>query len=254
MASLDELETRRSFIEIPNAKAFVPLAYHFEKKTKRQLQVGIFAAPETNIVRTPSTEFGAPDYVQLVHGYAFGLTIGQKWGLIGYETGLIYQAKNLDRREISVYGNLQDGFVKQLLDRQEYEIVGIPVRVTAKIARLGHTSISARGGFSANAIVQKNNVRQKIETPQPAIPNTEGPLALYRKNKEEQNGLFEGGSLSENGFVTADAGLRLERPVGGRMSVFFEPMVQYSIKNQGIGLRKDKLSTFSWQVGMTATL
>ena len=254
LADFAQVQTLLSEVSNPLAQPFVPISYFFEKKKTKHFQIGVFVAPEANIVRTPSPEYGEKDFVQLVHGYACGLTFGQKKGRFGFETGLIYQAKNLDRRELDVYGNLQDGYVKQLLDRQEFEIMGVPVRATAKIARAKHISVSARAGISANAIVQKNNVRRTVPVTRPAVPGSEGILALQRSNKIEQRGLFEGGSLKENGFFTADAGLRFERPVGGRMSLYFEPVVQHSIKNGGIGLRKDRLTTFSWQVGLTATL
>ncbi len=253
-ASLETIETRLAPVENPIAPAFLPLAYFFEKKPKRQLQVGVFLAPESNLIRTPSSEYGEPDIVQLVNGYACGLTFGQKKGRFGYETGLIYQAKNFSRPVEIIAGSVEAGFAKQLTSKQEYEIMGIPVRATAKIARVKHLSVSARAGFSANAVVQKNDIRQNVKIQNAAVPGSPVIAALFRKSKTEQRGLFEGGSLRENGFLTADAGFRFERPVGGRTSVYFEPVVQYTLKKEGIGARKDKLTTFSWQIGMTATL
>ncbi len=255
LAAVEPVETRMTEVDGEFGPTFLPFEPSYIGKKERRFKVGIFIAPQANLARTPALDPINPDIVQLKNGWAFGLNFSATRDRFGFETGLTYESKSLDRNLTATSGSLEEGFTKTvLLQQQQYEIAGVPLRATMRIGQVRHVSFSARLGASACAIVQKNNVKDRIDSYSSGNNYVPGILALQRNNKQERRGLFEGGSLMENGFITADAAVRLERPIGRRLSLFVEPVFQHTVVPKGIGLRHDRLSTFSLQTGVTATL
>jgi Outer membrane protein beta-barrel domain len=233
---------------------FLPLAVDFKPKSKRQTQIGVFTGLDYNFIRTPAEDSDSKSVEQLAFGYSTGLLFSRKTDKIGCETGISYSAKTLNRNEYDVYGNVQNGYFKQLLEKQEFAIIGIPVRATVKIGRIRHTTISARAGMTANIVMQKNSIRKTFPTSNANFLDTPAAQPLARKISEEHQGFFEGGHIYNNSFVTADLAIRFERPIGGKLSVFVQPTLQKIINPSGLGVRSDKLTTVSLQLGLTTTL
>jgi hypothetical protein len=66
--------------------------------------------------------------------------------------------------------------------------------------------------------------------------------------------LEENGKLSGNFYATADAGIRIQRPVGKRFAAFVEPVYHQSLGQSGIGPKSNRINTFSVNAGVVASL
>jgi hypothetical protein len=233
---------------------FLPLAFNFVGKQKHQTQIGGFTGLDYNYFQTPSINPDAKPVEQLVAGYSTGVFFSKKTGRFGCETGISYSAKTLNRNETDVYGNFRNGYFRQLLEKQEFQIIGIPVHAFTKLGHIRHTTITARAGMTANVVLLKNSVRKTISTTNTNFLNSPDALPLARKISEEHRGYFEGGRIYNNSFLTADVAVRFERPIGGKMRIFMQPTLQKTINPSGLGVRSDKLTTVSFQVGLTTEL
>ncbi len=229
---------------------FLPVHFVAEKAKKRRFRVAAFASPQLNYVETiGGTSDESKKYQQLSVGYGGGVSFGSKKGRWGVETGLAYQAKNFVQPHELITGDFENYLVSKT-EKIELEQIDVPLHLTCQIGRLRKTKITALAGNSLQIVAQKNIVR----TAQTADPK--GILANVALRESQKNqGLFEGGRLDANAVLTADFGLRIERPLGtSRLAFFVQPTVQTPIGSEGLGDQKAKITSFSLRTGIVSTL
>jgi hypothetical protein len=89
------------------------------------------------------------------------------------------------------------------------------------------------------------------------LPRAEGLPEDNKSIREEKNfpdGLFDGGNIHDNFYLTANLGLGMERFVSPRWSVFLQPNYQHHLLTDGIGVNGEKLYNFSFYVGTKVNL
>ncbi|MEZ4918824.1 MAG: hypothetical protein R2792_06915 [Saprospiraceae bacterium] len=208
-----------------------------------------YGAAEQNRVRVANA-------TRTQSGYGAGVVIGyknKKWGL---EAGAGYSFKSYEpKREIEIYdGSVTSGYYGLALTGVEAEMLSIPARVTRQILSKHKTSVSAIAGVTTHLVTQKTYRHKRVFFPgsspsaQPGSPDQQPQL------KNVANGIFEGGSLKENAYATADLGLRLEQQIGDRFSAFIEPSYRQNIGGKGIGPQNLGISTLAITAGIITHL
>lgn len=187
-------------------------------------------------------------------GFGGGLAVGYRKGKWGVETGVMYSQKNykpaLDKQEYSndpTYG-LSVYYTKEV----DADVVSIPVKGTRQILKGRKTSAHAIAGVTAHFAVDKKYHYQTQHYP----PIGSSDPITYNPNLAplpEAKGVFENGGTQQNVYATADLGLRVERSMGKRYVAFVEPVYRQSLGG-GFGPGAAKLSTFSVQAGVMASL
>lgn len=86
------------------------------------------------------------------------------------------------------------------------------------------------------------------------IPSSPDDNRSIRQEKEFPEGLFDGGSLRDNYYLTANLGLGAERFLSSKWSIFLQPNYQHYLMSEGIGVNKDKFYTFSIYLGTKFSL
>lgn len=236
-------------------------------KRKTYFRVSMFGGADYNRVYTPADEaLGLAALSRYTAGYGGGLTLGLEFNRFEVETGFIYAAKQYKARPILYFeGNFKDGYLGQGVKDIEINIVNIPLNFRYNFIRSQHWRLYMLAGASLQVAAQANyytsdqdGFRSSSFAPVPA-PSAYGPGnqgAFKTLADELPGGLLEGGSFKENGYLTGNLGLGLERYFSGQWSVFLQPTYQHSINYflDGLGPTRDRINTISLYTGIRLRL
>jgi len=240
----------------PDEKHFgqLPLPVVSPRKAPKQSRfyVATFATLDHNRVKVNNITS------QTTPGYGGGLAAGyrsEKWGV---EAGLVYTHKTFQpRKEVEILsGDINKGYYGAFIQEVDADMVSVPVKVTRKIARMGKLTAHAVAGLTANVVTEKSYRSKSVFYPgfSPQTGNSNAPTLKSKTAKEGNGALEKGGSLDGNTYATANAGLRLEHPIGKRYSAFVEAGYHQAITKQGIGPKPSQISTLALQAGVMAGL
>jgi hypothetical protein len=238
--------TTRELMAQADDPRFSPVAVEKSPRTT-PFYGATYAAFERNFVREG-------DYATARNGHGGGFAVGYRKGKWGVEAGLAFSQKDYrPKKEVEIYaGNLATGYYGTYANEVSADVLSVPVKATRRVAKVGQVSAHATAGLTTNLVLQKGYRQNKVYYPGSA-PSGQGNPDQQPQYQQVGTGLVEGGALAGNAFFTADAGLRLERPVGRRYVAFVEPAYRQSLGG-GVREAKDRLSTFVVQAGVLATL
>jgi hypothetical protein len=174
-----------------------------------------------------------------------------KWGV---STGVRYARKRFQPKpQIEIYaGDPAKGFYGSYISEVDASVMSIPVQATRRIARIGKATAHAVAGFTANVAVVKSYQSKTVYYPgQTPDPVTSGPTPVFNR---EANGWLENGALSDNHYISADAGLRVEAPISRRTTVFVESVYQHALSGNGFVNPPAKINTMGIYAGVVAGL
>jgi hypothetical protein len=188
-------------------------------------------------------------------GYSVAATVGIRKDGWGFETGLVYAKKQyVPKKSIEIYDHNSKGYIGSYASNVEADLVSVPLKGMRQIGKAGKIRAYAVAGVTVHAAMHKNYAYNEVFYPAPSqTPNPGPPPAPHLQ--QTGKGLLQRGNARDNVYVSADAGLRLERPIGKRMSVFVEPSFQSGVGGaSGIGPVPVRINTFSVQAGVMASL
>lgn len=256
-------ESRRSFDPSPLINFRSPkfssntneseLASMIRPERKRlTLRMGMFGGPDYNrIISPPNPELRnqRDDYYAL--GYGGGINVALQYGRWELGSGLIYSAKQYDPRQVGfITGSLQQGYNGEVLREIQLNIFSIPLNARYNFI---HNDRWRSYFVMGSALQVATDATYFITSLH--LPNTvTAPLPEPNNSQinNTQKGLLQGGSLRQNGFVTANFGLGLERVLSDRISLFAQPTYQHSIGyfSGGFGPDHDRINTMSIWMGV----
>ena len=217
------------------------------------LSVGMMGGIDADYIRTPfDDEYHQNEFGQISMGYGGGITLGFRYHKWELETGAIYASKNYGSRNIfEINGSFSDGgYVKEGLLDVQLDIVRVPLHLRYNFMNQSKWNIYAHSGASFNVTVET-----LYEYTSHSIGNSNA-LANRRGNphpSKTYKGVFEGGDLIDNTFITANLGVGVERYFNSRMSIFLGSTYQHQI-TKGIGPQNDKINSRSIMTGARVTL
>ncbi len=216
------------------------------------VSIGMMGGADADYITTPFDEkHYQKEYGQIAMGYSGGVTLGIKYHKWELETGAIYAAKYYGSRNVfEVNGSFEEGgYVKEGLQGVQLDIVKVPLHLRYNFMDRSKWNIYAHSGASFNMTVET-----LYEYTSHNIGNTN---ALGRKPDPRSiptdDGVFEGGDLIDNTFITANLGLGIERHFNSRMSIFLGSTYQHQI-TKGLGPQNDKINSLSIMTGARVTL
>lgn len=249
LATFASLDMRESNIA-PSAGGFRAPFFPVKPTRSSKMYAATFGTYHHNFIRTGNDQRSAS-------GYGGGIAVGYKNGKWAVEAGLTYnQVAYAPKKEIEIYaGSLQEGYLGTYASQIEADVFSFPIKAVRKFAQMGRTSIHGVAGVSGNVAVQKSYQYRTIAfgngpSTQPN-PNQQLQPQLSRKGA----GLLEeNGKLKGNFYATADAGIRVQQPVGKRFTAFVEPVYHQALGNSGIGPKTNRVNAFSLNAGVIASL
>ncbi|MCB0703831.1 MAG: hypothetical protein KDC34_00915 [Saprospiraceae bacterium] len=222
-------------------------------------RVNMLSGPEYNRIYTPAD----PDYGTEARfldsiGFAAGVLVDFQRGRWTFETGGIYSYKsyrpNLPEQQ---YGTF-DLLVVEDFEGISLELLEIPLQVRYDFLHQNTKwNLYVQGGAVANLILKPiyeikqeslASTRNPNEKPSPEAVKSVTAKSILN-NKEFPAGLLDGGSWSENSFLTTSVGIGLERSLSYRWSVYVQPQFQYQLPFGGFGPNNDRFNTLSLRLG-----
>jgi len=235
------LERRLSIFE---ANALKP----FRKKTI--LSAAMFGGPDYNRIMTPpSTENRTKAFDRYAMGYSGGILFSAERGRWELGTGLIYAAKPYNPRQIVKYrGNLDQGYTATSFNQVSLDIINIPFHARYNFFLHKRTRLYAVMGASLQIAASASYFI--TTTSSPSTPKKPEMRNITFDNTSE--GILDGGSIKENGYVTGNLGLGVEHFMSDRWSLFVQPTYQHSLGHfsDGFGPSHDRISTLSLWTGI----
>ncbi len=238
----------------------------FPKKV--MVRLGAMTTANLNKVITPnSNRFKDNGYQQYRLGYGGGITLDLNYEKLTLSTGLIYQRINYyPQEDINIGGSFASGYQSRVFDAVNLNLLTIPMNLQFQMNNPDKKwKLHAITGASLNLLalnhynVTVNNLSGNNNNgvgPRPIPGNTpdrSSPAELEREADIAGEGLFEGGSFEKNHYFTANFGVGVERFISPRWSLFIQPIYQHELFGKDLGINRDKIRTFSVQIGAKST-
>jgi hypothetical protein len=184
-----------------------------------------------------------------------GFAIGVRKGAWGLETGLAYSDKRYEpKKSVEIYdGSATTGFYGTYATEVTADVVSIPLKASKRVAKVGKATVHATAGVTAHVVAQKEFRYKTVFYPGFSQQSDPQPVPAP-KQRQVGRGVFEGGELSNNAFVSADLGIRLEHPIGKRYVAFVEPSLRAAVGNKGFGPSDTRISGVAIQAGIMGGL
>ncbi len=237
-------------------------AIPFEKQ--KQVRFSLFASSDLNYVFTPTTNLDVFDTLVRVDndtafalGYGGGILASFKMNRWEVQTGGVYSfrryAPNTPKFTIETLGY----YISEDFKGIQQDMLQVPLNLQYHFKNTGNWRFyglaGASGYFITNVVYEiafKREPTFALMAPPPSSPETR----TLRDEKEFPKGLFDGGSLSDNFYLTANLGLGVERFISPRWSLFFQPNYHHYMMSEGVGTNKDKFYALSFYLGTKVSL
>lgn len=237
----------------------------FPKKV--MVRLGAMTSADLNYIKTPpnTSQYKDKGYQQYQLGYGGGITLDLNYEQLTLSTGLIYRRINYyPQEEINIGGSFVSYYQSHVFDAVNLNLLTIPMNLQFQMNNPDKKwKLHAVTGASLNVLalnhynITVNNLGRNNPTnvPAPSAPGSESNTLteLAREADIAGEGLFEGGSFERNHYFTANVGIGVERFISPRWSLFIQPIYQHEIFGKNLGLNRDRIHTFSVQVGAKST-
>ena len=222
------------------------------ERKRLSLHVGMFGGPDYNrIISPPNPELRnqRDDYYAL--GYGGGINVALEYGRWELGSGLTYSAKQYDPRQVGfITGSLQQGYNGEVLREIQLNIFSIPLNARYNFIHNDRWRSYFVVGSALQVATDATYFITSLHLPNATTAPLPEPNSSQINNTPQ--GFLQGGSLRQNGFVTANFGLGIERIVSNRISLFVQPTYQHSIGyfSGGFGPDRDRINTMSIWMGV----
>lgn len=238
-------------------------------KKRPVLIVSMFGSGDYNHVITPSKaegEFLLKEVKRYAAGYSGGITAGLEVGRWEVNTGAIYTSKTYQPRVVLfAKGNFNDGYFVEGIKDIQLNTINVPLHFRYNFIQHDKWRVYATAGLSLQVAFQADYYIGDQAAFKDIFKVNNLPLAPQAKpgygddpidEAKLPKGFLEGGSLWENGYITSNVGLGLERYMTGRWSIFAQPTYHYSLDyfTHGLGPDKDRIHTMSFFTGVRVRL
>ena len=229
------------------------------------LRFGTAGAVNYDRIITPPTQIDQDSTVsddRYSLGYGGGFTVGFEWKRWEIETGLIYMAKKYKPLPIVYFsGNFAQGYYGEGFKSIELNIINIPLHFRYNYLLKNRWRLYALAGGSMQFVSQANYYKAdqgSFNFPAPLGPPVEGVRSsIPIEDKKVEDGIFEGGSLWDNSYLSAHLGMGIERYMSERWSIFAQPTYQHSLyyfNKEGLGPYTDRIHLMSILMGIKIKL
>jgi hypothetical protein len=256
---LDLLDAQ--LVDTKTSKDFPILkAIPFEKQ--KQVRFSLFASTDLNYVFTPTTNLDVFDTLVRVDndtafalGYGGGILASFKMNRWEVQTGGVYSfrryAPNTPKFTIETVGY----YISEDFRGIQQDMLQVPLNMQYHFKNSGNWrfyGLAGASGYFITNVVYEIAFKREPTFALMAPPSNE--TRTLRDEKEFPKGLFDGGSLSDNFYLTANLGLGVERYISPRWSLFFQPNYHHYLMSEGVGTNKDKFYTLSFYLGTKVSL
>lgn len=227
-------------------------------KNAVQMSAAIFYATDINLINTPFDKvYSVASYSKEALNTSFGAALTYKTGNVSWEGGLRYAHLTYSPQIIKEEHNqFADRYFETSLDRITFNILTTQFLIKYHIFDARELNVYLAAGTGLNFITDSNfEITTNIRQGRTGNRSSDQDLRLIEEKNFNQ-GLFEGGRLRENYFVTGAVGFGVEKFLFGNFSMFTQAVYNRHLLSAdlGIGPNKDKIHTLSLQGGLRFNL
>jgi hypothetical protein len=184
-----------------------------------------------------------------------GFTISRTSRKHTLETGMIYLSKRYHPKQLNLTSADSKGaLVRETLHTVELNMLEIPLNLIMR-KELKNEKVSIFGGMGStvNLVTNANyDISRQYLSPVSgvsALGNTREPSEL-QKIKKFNAGLFEGGGLRQNTYLSAQLMLGIEYRFAPKLSFFSQATLQRQVSAKGIGANSNHYHCYSAWMGL----
>lgn len=234
-----------------------------EKEVAPYWRLSVMGGGDFNRVITPETHTIDGQVLsadRFVIGYSGGMGISRKKGRFEFGIAAIYAAIQYNPLQIlKLEGSLRDGYYGESYKFFELNTLQLPTTARFDLVS-GNWSMYLNAGASFNSVVQANYyiadaVAFESDSFSPSITGSRSSNKSLRDAIEP--GIFEGGAFIDNVWLSASAGMGIERSLNKHYSLFTNASFTQSFKyfnNEGIGPYNDKFHNLRITTGLKINL
>lgn len=236
-------------------------------ESQRELRFSLFANTSASYVFTPPNKLSVFDTIittepdtTFASGYGGGILVSWKKDKWEFQTGGMYSFKRYIPNTPAFLFETVNYYIREEFNGVQLDMMEVPLNASYYLKNEGNWRVYGLGGVSANFVVASVYVIESERTPSFNALSIPVPNSLPENNRsirqetEFPNGLFDGGAVRDNFYMTANLGLGLERYVSPRWSLYLQPNYQHFFLSEGIGANKDRLNSFTFHLGTRVSL
>jgi hypothetical protein len=231
--------------------------YAPQKEKNHYWSLGFVAVMNINEIHTPNDFFLGrmiDAYTNYSVGGGGGFTLSKENKKQAWETGVVYLTKKYQPKQISVVGTNNRGIrYEETLRDVQVNLLEIPFTYRYKFLRKQKFDYFASLGSTLNIVTQANyDNNRTYDVPAYALTmldRNQQPSEI-KQLKKFNDGLFEGGSVQDNTYFTAQAALGWEYKFSPRFSFFNQATYQRHLTLKGIGPNNNSFHAYSLWVGL----
>lgn len=237
----------------------LPGAYHNRRPWSHHISMAMSA--DIHYIMTPYDHLLTNrGYDQYASGFGASLGYSAEGVNWGFHSRLSYlHLYYLPKPYTEVFdGDVQRGYFSESIRNIELNLLQIGVQARRQIWRHHAWRGYALLGGSAFLAFQANYDRKQTyepglnPLPDGQIPTPERPSTISAKRFAD--GVFEGGTLGENSYLTLDLGMGLERLLNGRVKIFAEPVYHHNPFSKSLGPNNDRIHSLRLFTGVRVLL
>lgn len=181
-------------------------------------------------------------------GRSIGLTVGYRRHNIEIETGIEYSVKTFVPGQLTNYSESgPNSFIESQLGNMVMHQFQVPLLAKVYASPNRKSSLYAVAGFAVNAITTNNyNISRRVQS-KARFETT--PLAKIIEFHELPQGLSQGGSLSDNIYMTTILGFGIQSHIANGVYWYFQPQYQHSFTSD-INELVTKINSLNIEAGL----
>lgn len=241
-------------------------------KIDKTLRFSIFTTNDVNFVTTPADQLNVFDTLvntaahnTLAAGYGGGVLVSWKRNKVEYQMGGIYSFKRyMPNTPVFLFETL-DYYVREDFKGIQLDVLQVPLSVNYHFKDQGqwrfYGSAGVGGHFVTTSVyeIEQEQTESLSLLPPPGFDplnpsSSPEDIRTIRNEKDFPDGLFDGGHLRDNFYLTVNAGIGVERYISSKWVVFLQPNYQHYMLTNGIGTNNDKIYTTSIFLGTKFSL
>lgn len=214
----------------------------------KYLSIGL--AADANLINTP-IDFEL--FRNPRHTGALGATLSLAYSVRTknneFQTGINYAYKTYNPALIEKFGSSTTSVYETRFDRIQFHVIQLPFLYKRYIASGKSWNAYAMIGASLNFLAVANyDVQNNLKSgvPRPSLIQKSSRI----NNKDFTEGLLQGGFIQENAFLTGSLGLGFQRLLSINSAFYMQTHYQQHLFSKSLGPNKDKLNSFSVEMGM----
>jgi hypothetical protein len=232
----------------------------------KELRFSIFASGNYSYVFTPAERLTVVDTListdsdtTAASGYGGGILVSFKRNRWELQTGGVYSFRRYEPNTPVVLFETVRYYIKEDFKGIQMDMLETPFNLLYHFKNTGNWRMYGLGGASFHFITsaEYDIRRTKYDSFSliqiPSSPDDESRTVL-KKQKQFNDGVFEGGKLGDNIYLSANLGFGVERYVSPRWCLFFQSDYRHSLTSKGLGPNMDRFNTFSMSLGAKVSL